>query len=148
MAAGDKNGTGNGATFVLTGGVGGTPFLATVRELSGMGASIPSVDNNILATAGVRETIPGDLAEPSDVSVGYAMRSTDIKDLEAELGIVRTATLTYAPQDALATGQQTVGTGFITEYSVDTLANDTRVEGSFTWQWDGVTGPATTDETA
>ncbi len=143
MAAGDKSGTGNGATFVIASGM-----VATIKELSGMGASIPSVDDNILATVGVRETIPGDLAEPSDVSVGFAMRSTDLLDLEAELGVVRTATLTYAPQDALATGQQTVGTGFITEYSVDTVANDTRVEGSFTWQWDGVTGPATTDETA
>jgi len=146
MAASDKSGTGNGATFVFTGS-GGTPFAATIKELSGMGASIPSVDNNILATVGVRETIPGDLAEPSDVSVGFAMRSTDLLDLETELGVVRTGTLTYAPQDALATGQQTVGTGFITEYSVDTVANDTRVEGSFIWQWDGVTGPATTDET-
>lgn len=145
MAVGDSNATGNGSTFVIT----GTPTIGlTVREISGFGASIPVIDNNILVTTGISESIPGDLAEPKDLTLLCVMRSTDILELETALGVLATGTYTRAVQDPpLATGQETIGSGFIMDYEEGSIANNTLMELTVIWHWDGVTGPATLDET-
>jgi len=147
-AAGTASSTGNGATFVITSGV-----ALTVTQLSGQGASIESVENNTLAdvtgqpTLPFSKSLPGDLVTANDLTIDFTLRNVDLSVFEAQTGVVRACILTYPIVETGGTqGQQTTGTGWISDYEISTVENNQRIDGTATWHWDGVTGPVSTDE--
>ena len=125
--------TGNGATLVLSGG-----FTASYTEIGGTEQEIPKIKTSHLGTL-VKETyIPGDLYEPGEFD---AELQSMIDDTPPPIGTVQTATITYPNGATLA------GTGFIVKRKGPVLKNNELQLSTYTFAWNGLTGPTLTDST-
>ena len=125
--------TGNGATVTFA-----TPtFSGSIDPISITQGAFQSgaIDASTLATEGIAEMIPNDLATvgPSSCTFKWIAGST-APDFPSEAG---TITVTY-PEDI---GTALSGTGFITSFTPPTLENGVLMAGTIEWQYDGDTGP-------
>lgn len=124
--------TGNGASFVLSGG-----FTASVVTLGGAEIELPAVKTSYLGTA-TRETyMPGDLREEGEqeFEIQYNPNS------RPPIGTVQTLTLTYPVPSGLSSGGTKTGTGFVKKWKEPDLKNNELMMAKVIWIWDGLTGP-------
>lgn len=121
--------TGNGTT--ITGaGIGG--YTGKVMTMSGFNETLDSVEANDLSTTEHDNFLPGDLIHHSEITMTVVFDPLD----QPTLGTVGTITITFPNSNTLA------GTGFATGTGFDTIANNTRIEGTVVVRFDGDTGPA------
>ena len=120
--------TGNGTTFALSVGT-----VARVISINGFSETLDSIDNNALDTDGHDQYVAGDTTHHGEITMDVVF---DPAALTTFAGATVTGTLTFSDTSTLS------GTGFITERSFGTVANNERIEGTITWRFDGETGPA------
>lgn len=136
--------TGNGATLTLALYSGTTAITASLAlmTITPGELSVPSIDVSTLATSGVTEMIPGDLATPGESSATFKFLSgSAFPTLPSPTG---SSVLTFP----LASGQTAAatysGTAFITKLQLPSLQNNQLQTGTISWQYDGDTGPTFT----
>lgn len=123
-------GSGTGTTVSISGT--GT-FSGKVTGISVDGVEIPVIDVSHMGTSTYREKVFGSLAEPGSVTI-EVMFEPDNPPVIGETGTMTITWLAGSPNPTLA------GTGAITAYTADTPLEDA-MTGSFTWSFDGQTGP-------
>lgn len=134
--------TGNGATLTLatTGAVG------DVQSMSLPDWALEDVESSHLGTTTFKTYIPGDLAEPGEISAVVVFNSTVAIP---SLGVAETVTVTYPVGTSGNTTNATlIGTGYIKKYQHPELANSTLQTATVGVKFDGLTEPAYTVESA
>lgn len=132
--------TGNGATLSAF-------SVAMAIETIAIGSSSrPAIDTSHLGTTGFMTYIPGDLADTPEVEVTVLFDPTDSTvGLDLAQGAASTATITFDLQDG-STAADVEGTAFVTDVGYPTLANNELMKATFTFKFDGETGPTFTAE--
>jgi hypothetical protein len=126
--------TGNGATVTFA-----TPtFSASIDPISITPGAFQNaaIDASTLATEGIMEMLPSDLASVAPSSATFKwVAGSGMPSFPSEAG---TITITM-PSDI---GTSLAGTGFITSYTPPTMENGVLMVGQIEWQYDGDTGPS------
>ena len=136
--------TGNGTTIAFT----TTAITSTVISIGDMDFTRPRISDSTLGTIGYEEYLQGDLVDHGEVEVTCvldpALMATDITGtfLADPRAVPDTCTITY--DDLETAGSKVVGTAFLTGFKVGAVENNARIEGTFTFSWDGKTGPTWT----
>lgn len=136
--------TGNGTTVALTTG----PFTASVISVTIGEQTIDMLDASHLGTTGFMEKVVSDLADAGEVTIEYLADSTDEDKFKAPLGQTDTLTITLPEQVAAGNPPTFAGTGAVTTWKPPDLVNGQLQTGSFTFTWDGYTGPTFTEDAA
>lgn len=125
--------TGNGATITRTG------FTADIRSISIGNQTIDMLDTSLLSTTGFAEKISADLADAGSITVEVQF---DVTDADIALGGAAVSTTITFP----GTGTQATlaGTAVLTDKKLPDLMNNEVMVASYTFTWDGVTGPTFT----
>lgn len=142
--------TGNGATLTLA----TTGAIGSIVEMTLPEWTLEKIDDSHLGTTNFRTYIPGDLAEPGEITATLifdselttypAIASTTDSTWENP----QTVTVTFPISNTSNTSAATLaGTGFITGFSFPQLANNTLQTATITVAFDGKTEPAFTAET-
>jgi hypothetical protein len=131
--------TGNGTTLTLS----TTTSIGRILSVGGFDEELPDVEDNDLSTSGHNEYIPGDLIDHGEVEFPVVF---DPDNMES-LGVVETGTITFPLQTGDTVAAKIAGTGYLKKRSMGSLENNQRAEGSYTWRFDGKTGPAYTPAT-
>jgi hypothetical protein len=128
--------TGQGTTVALT--TGGA--VACVRSITLPTWSMESIDASCLSDTGFMKKIAADLVDAGTVQVTAVFEPTD------EPFVVDGAsdTITITLPSAGSTGGILTGTGFISECTLPEIQIGGLLEQSFTFTFDGETGPAYT----
>jgi len=137
--------TGNGVIIVFS----TAPISATVVSIGDMDFTRPRIADSNLASTKFEEYIPGDLVDHAEVEVSIVidpeLMDTDFNAASGTPifvnGAADTCTITFAN----AAASTLVGTAFLTGWKIGAIENNTRVEGSFTFSWDGKTEPTWVD---
>lgn len=129
--------TGNTATFAL----GTTSFSVSIERINGGEKTLESIEDSHLGTTGNKTFFPSDLIDDGEIQCEFQYAS-DVS--EPTLGVVETGTLTWPTLAGDAAGATLAGTGFLTNFRRPTLENGQKQMGSFTFKWDGKTGPTFT----
>lgn len=132
--------TGQGTTVALT--TGGS--VACVRSITLPTWSMDSIDASCLSDTGFMKKIAADLVDAGTVQVTAVFEPTDepfAVDGEPD-------TLTITLPSAGATSGILTGTGFLSECTLPSIEIGGLLEQSFTFTFDGQTGPAFTAGTA
>ena len=132
--------TGQGTTVALT--TGGS--VACVRSLTLPTWSMDSIDASCLSDTGYMKKIAADLVDAGTVQVTAVFEPTDTPFTPD--GVSDTITITLP--SAGATGGILTGTGFISECTLPSVEIGGLLEQSFTFTFDGETGPTYTAGTA
>ncbi len=132
--------TGQGTTVALT--TGGS--VACVRSLTLPTWSMDSIDASCLSDTGYMKKIAADLVDAGTVQVTAVFEPTDTPFTPD--GVSDTITITLP--SAGATGGILTGTGFISECTLPSVEIGGLLEQSFTFTFDGETGPTFTAGTA
>lgn len=134
--------TGNGATFTLT-----TQTAAAslkVDKISIGEITLPMLDVSTLSTITFKEYIPGDLAEPPELTIDFvhSQSATAI----SITGLVDTATITFpvGSSQTTTTGATFAGSGVVTAVKHPDLENGAVNKGQIKFKMDGDTGPTYT----
>lgn len=133
MAATDV-GTGISLTFGTSG------FSAELLSVNHNAISREGVDTTHMGSTMNREMIPVDLVNPGTVDFEIHF------DPDAQPPIsdsAETLTITFPNPSGGTSGATLEGTGFVTEWAFTSPLED-KMTASFTWQWDGKTGPTWT----
>jgi hypothetical protein len=128
--------TGNGATLTRSG------FTVDIVSISIADQTIDLLDVSLISTTGFMEKISADLADAGSFTVEYLFDST-----EADVtlgGAAVTTTITFPSQGG--TAATLAGTAICTSKKFPDLQNNELQTASATFTWDGVTGPAFTEE--
>ena len=132
--------TGQGTTVALT--TGGS--VACVRSITLPTWSMEAIDASCLSDTGFMKKIAADLTDGGTVQVTAVFEATDspfAPDGEQD-------TITVTLPSAGATGGVLSGTGFISECTLPSVEIGGLLEQSFTFTFDGETGPTYTAGTA
>lgn len=131
-------GTGHGATIAFT----TNAFAASVLEIGGFSQERETIDTSHLGTSGQRTMIPGDLSTPGSFDVTFLFDTTvGLPSFNA----AEVITITM-PDTAAGTDGTIAGTGFLTSIGSPSFVTDQLMQGTYTVQWDGGTGPTVTAE--
>jgi len=96
-----------------------------------------------LSTTGFQQFKPGTLVNAGTLGLRVQFDPNNPPPITSA---AETVTLTFPVPSGLSTGATLIGTGFISEYSVDGSGGDEEeVTAEVTVTWDGNTGPAWTD---
>jgi hypothetical protein len=134
--------TGNGTTLAFTSGT----FSASIISIEPGAKTREVLDASHLGTTTDAESLPGDLWKYDEWTVNYFVDTTAAEKTEPPTA---TDTLTItAPSQLPGAGGTWAGTGFVTSIQPPTFANDTLQQGSFSFKFDGYTGPVFTFEAA
>ena len=132
--------TGQGTTVALT--TGGS--VACVRSLTLPTWSMDSIDASCLSDTGFMKKIAADLVDAGTVQVTAVFEPTD----EPFTPTGDSDTITITLPSAGATGGILTGTGFISECTLPSVEIGGLLEQTFTFTFDGETGPTYTAGTA
>lgn len=125
--------TGNGATLTIS-----TPTFSASLDVISItpGAfNTGAIDASVLATEGIAEMLPNDLATISESTATFKwVAGSAAPDFPSEAG---TITVTM-PEDI---GTALAGSGFITSFTPPNLENGALMVGQISWQYDGDVGP-------
>lgn len=116
-------------------------FVGSYEEIGGLAESVPVLSDSDLATTVREKYLPGDLASLA----GIACRIFWDPDNRPPLNVVQTITITTPPKSNQTNGGTLAGTGFISERTGPSMANNRLMMGEFTLQFDGRTGPVYTN---
>lgn len=142
--------TGNGATITFAANMGfgtTTTSLSMAIDLTQGEQSIGIIDVSTLATSGVRESIPSDLAEfaESSANVKWLTSAAATVAMNANLpAVAGSIVITYPARTGETTPANFTGTGFLTGHTLPSLANGQLQTGSLKWKYDGDSGPTYT----
>lgn len=142
--------TGNGATITFAANMGfgtATTSLSMAIDVTQGEQSIGIIDVSTLATSGVMESIPGDLAEfaESSANIKWLTSAASTVAMNASLpASAGTILLTYPARTGETTAATYSGTGFVTGHTPPALANGQLQVGNVKWKYDGDTGPTYT----
>ncbi len=128
--------TGQGTTVALT--TGGS--VACVRSLTLPTWSMDSIDASCISDTGFMKKIAADLVDAGTVQVTAVFEADD--DVFAPTGDQDTITITL-PNAGTTSGILT-GTGFVSECTLPSMEIGGLLEQSFTFTFDGETGPTYT----
>jgi hypothetical protein len=132
--------TGNGATAALT----TSTFVSSVVSID-LGSNTGGViDVSHLGSSTWKDFKPFDLADTPEVTVTF---QHDGSAVEVAANTVDTLTVTFNQDTGMSTAPSLAGTGVLTSWNYPTLANDAVNEASFTFKFDGNTGPTWTKST-
>lgn len=131
--------TGQGTTVALT--TGGN--VSCVRSLTLPTWSMDAIDSSCLSTVGFMKKIAADLVDAGTVQVTTVFAPTDSPVTPD--GTLDTITITLPT--AGVTGGILTGTGFITESTLPSVEIGGLLEQTFTFTFDGETGPTFTPGT-
>lgn len=128
------------ATDVGTGislSFGTSSFSAEVLSASHNSISREAIDTTHHGSTSNREKIPSDLVDPGtiDFEIHFDPDSQPPVD-----GAAETLTVTFPTPAGGTSGATLEGTGFVTEWTFTGPLED-KMTASFTWTWDGKTGP-------
>lgn len=129
--------TGNTATWTF----GTTSFSVNAERINGGEKTLESIEDSHLGTTGNKTFIPSDLTDDGEIQVEFQY---DGGIAEPALGAVETGTMTFPILAGDSAGATLAGTGFLTNFRRPTLENGQKQMGSFTFKWDGKTGPTFT----
>lgn len=121
--------SGNGTTITF----GTSMFSGSIVNIGAFFEELPDINVSTLATTGHEEYCAGDLIEHTTIPVTIAFDPENDPTLN---GTAETITITFANSATLA------GTGYIKQHGFDGIANNERIEGTYTIRFDGDTGPA------
>ena len=136
--------TGNGSTisFVTTGAIGS---IIDIGDISFTRESVPS---NHLCTTKFERYLPSDYMSIGETSCRFILDPDALGDLDGKHPIANANSAMFADSETITiTFPDTAtltGTGFITGLSIDGVANNSILEGTVTFQYNGATGPALT----
>lgn len=136
--------TGNGATLSLAIFNGTTAITASldVMTIEPGEITVASVDVSTLATTGIMEKIPSDLADVGESTSTFKWVTAGAKPtLPSAAG---TFTITFPLRAGESTAATMSGTGFLTRLKAPSFANGELQVGEISWQWDGDVGPTLT----
>lgn len=131
--------TGQGTTVALT--TGGA--VACVRSLTLPTWTMEAIDASCLSDTGYMKKIAADLVDGGSVQVTAVFNVDDVPFTPD--GVTDTLTITL-PVDTL-TGGILTGTGFVSEATLPSVEIGGLLEQSFTFTFDGTTGPTFTAAT-
>jgi len=132
--------TGQGTTVALTNG--GT--VACIRSLTLPTWSMDAIDASCLSDTGFMKKIAADLVDGGNVQCTVVFEATD--EPFTPDGLSDTITITLP--SAGTTGGILTGTGFVSECTLPSMEIGGLLEQSFTFTFDGETGPTYTAGTA
>lgn len=136
--------TGNGATLSLAIFNGTSAITASldIISISPGEVTVASVDVSTLATTGVMEKIPSDLADVGESTATFKWLTAGAKPtLPSAAG---TFTITFPLRSGESTAATMTGTGFLTRLKAPDFQNGQLQVGELSWQWDGDVGPTLT----
>lgn len=136
--------TGNGATLSLAIFNGTSAITASldIISISPGEVTVASVDVSTLATTGVMEKIPSDLADVGESTATFKWLTAGAKPtLPSAAG---TFTITFPLRSGESTAATMTGTGFLTRLKAPEFQNGQLQVGELSWQWDGDVGPTLT----
>ena len=134
------------AVFTTSGAVG-----QATRRIGPMENSVEDIDMSHLGTTVFKEYLPGDLVEPGEVEVELEF---DINALAGNNmpvpGTADTLTVDYPiePGSSNSTNATLSGTGYFKSRTTPELAVGQLMTSTVVFKFDGLTGPAFTDESA
>ena len=131
--------TGNTATIVF----GTSAWTGAIIEITGLPQEVPVLNKSTLSTTVDEETMPGDLASSTPITIRAYADMDNIPPLKT----VETATITYQKKTGQTNGATLAGTGFINSRQGPTSVNNQLCIVEFTFQFDGGTGPTYSDGT-
>lgn len=148
MATNLKGRTGQGCTVTLT----TTAFNACVRSVTLPNWTQEKIDITCIEDKGYSKFIAGDLTDPGECTVTMLWApNDDVGDDAADatpgdlvVGQQDTLTITFPSYSDGAGGGTLSGTGFISSLDLPDLAVNQLLEYSFTFCFDGFTGPTWT----
>ena len=129
--------TGNGVTIAFDAD---SSYFGRVTEMTLPTFSIEEIEDNDLSTTTNFEYCPADLIDHSEGSVTVAWEGEALGDAIGTLG---TILITWVGSGA-TTDASITGTGFVKSYDFGTTSNNARHERTYTFRWDGKTGPTFT----
>lgn len=135
--------TGNGATFVATGGLSG--WTGKVRRIEFSEVSVDRIDCSSLSTVTYRSTIANDLTDPPEITITYLHDTFD--SLPVVGSSITTITVTFPLRTGETTAANWAGSGYVKSLQMPVLANGEIQEGRLVVAFDGVTGPTYTKST-
>lgn len=122
----------------------GTGITSKMRSVEQGEVSVAVIDMSHLLTTGAREKLAGDLVDHDSLTIEAEIDQAKISELTGAIGVTDTIKITF-PLATLTTAGFVTGTGFVSTFNWSTPIDDAMVT-SFTWTWDGGTGPTYTDE--
>lgn len=127
----------------ITAAFGTSAFSVNITGINVSGMEIPVIDATHLGSTVFREKIFGTLSEPGVVEATMLFDPNEPVPIAAA---VETATFTFPIPSGGISGATLVGTGKFSAWDVDASGGDDSVmTGSFTFAFDGGTGPTWTD---
>lgn len=127
--------TGNGATLTMSDG-----FTANIYMIGGTDQTIEALEDSHLGTTTKKSKIPSDLYDAGE----FECEIEHSQSTRPSIGTVITATITYPVPSGSSNGGTMTGTGFVTKRGTPELRNGQIMRGSYTFTWDGKTGPSFT----
>ncbi len=132
--------TGQGTTVALSGG----GNVACIRSITLPTWSMDAIDASCLSDTGFMKKITADLVDGGNVQCTVVFGPTDSPFAPAA-GASDTITVTLpAPEGQGSTGGILTGTGFVSECTLPSMEIGGLLEQSFTFTFDGETGPTYT----
>jgi hypothetical protein len=132
--------TGNGWTVSFT----NATWTGRIESVTVDGITLEMLDDSTLESAGHMEKCAADLTDPGTLSMVVRLDLYAPEELIPD-GQQDTITVTAPLTGAMVSGATLTGTGYITTGGgVDSLANNTLVNRTIVWTWDGKTGPTWT----
>jgi hypothetical protein len=129
--------TGNGATLTRSG------FTVDIVSISIGNQTIDMLDKSLLSTTGFAEKMSADLADAGTFTVEVQF---DVTDADIALGGAAVSTTITFP--GTGTPATLAGTAILSDKKLPDLMNNEIMIASYTFTWDGVTGPTFTAQTA
>jgi hypothetical protein len=131
--------TGNGATLTRTG------FTVDIVSISIGNQTIDMLDSSLLSSTGFAKKLAADLADAGTFTVEAQFDVADSDNALALGGAAVSTTITFPGSGTRAT---LAGTAVLTDKKFPDLMNNEIMVASFTFTWDGATGPTFTAQTA
>jgi len=142
--------TGNGATLTFAANMGfgtATTSLSMAIDITQGEQSIGDVNVSTLATSGVEENIPSDLAQFSESSarIKWLTSAASTVAMNASLpASAGTVLITYPLRTGETTAASFSGTAYVKGHTPPAFANGQLQTGEVKWKYDGDTGPTYT----
>lgn len=139
--------TGAGATISFS----GTTFAVKVKNMQLPQWMVDDLEKSTLDTASYKEYVPSDLVEPGEVVV-TCLFPTSFELPVIAATVTETCTITFPLRKVASTtttsnettAANIAGTGYFKAFQLPNLQLGTLQEGSFTFKFDGGTGPTFT----
>lgn len=121
-------------------GFSASSFTAEITGINGSDISREAIDTSHMGTTGEKTKLPGDLFDAGSVEFEIAFKPGEEPPIA---DAPETLTVTFPLASGDATPANVAGTGFCTGWSWGAPLED-KMTATFTWTWDGGTGPTWT----